>query len=153
MTDTSPNFQAYEAQLAAVRALDAEIAPDNRAALFDALAAADIHTVVVAFDGYGDSGQIESVEAFGADNETLSLPAEPILFRQVAFHSATVEQQIQPVREVIESMAYDFLGQTHGGWEDNDGAYGEFTFSVAQRSIELDYNERYTASDYHHHEF
>ena len=34
------------------------------------------------------------------------------------------------------------LEQTHGGWENNDGAYGEFTFDVAERTIKLDFNER-----------
>ena len=35
----------------------------NKDALFDALAAAGIETVTVTFDGYGDSGQIEDIEA------------------------------------------------------------------------------------------
>ncbi len=42
---------------------DAELRPVNKTAVFDALAAAGITIVVVAFDGYGDSGQIENVEA------------------------------------------------------------------------------------------
>jgi hypothetical protein len=37
--------------------------PGNKAALFDALASAGITTVVVQFDGCGDSGQVESIEA------------------------------------------------------------------------------------------
>jgi hypothetical protein len=39
-------------------------------------------------------------------------------------------------------------GDTHCGWENNDGAYGDFIFDVAKRTITLDFNERYTASDY-----
>ena len=31
---------------------------------------------------------------------------------------------------------------THDGWENSDGAYGDFTFDVAERTITLDYNER-----------
>ena len=46
---------------------------------------------------------------------------------------------------------YDFLAQTHSGWEDNEGAFGEFTFDIAARTITLDYNERYieSANDQH----
>jgi hypothetical protein len=40
--------------------------PGNKTALFDALGAAKI-TVVVAFDGYGDSGQIENIDAKAVD--------------------------------------------------------------------------------------
>ncbi len=40
-----------------------ELLPTNKTALFDALATANITAVVVTFDGYGDSGQIENIEA------------------------------------------------------------------------------------------
>ncbi|HEY9213030.1 MAG TPA: hypothetical protein VIQ29_09265, partial [Ancylobacter sp.] len=36
---------------------------------------------------------------------------------------------------------------------DGDGAYGDFTFDVEQRSISLDYNERYSATENYVHEF
>ena len=39
-----------------------ELLPANKTTLFDALAAANITIVVVTFDGYGDSGQIENIE-------------------------------------------------------------------------------------------
>lgn len=152
MTDTSPDFQAYEARLAAGRALAAEQAPVNRASLFNALAAAGIHTVVVTFDGSGDEGQIESIDAFGTDNAVLTLPAEPVAFGVAAFDGSHIEHSTSAIREVIEAMAYDFLEQTHAGWEDGDGAYGEFTFTVAGRLIGLDHNERRMASDYSRHD-
>lgn len=152
MTETTPDFQAYEAKIVARDALAAELAPVNRAALFDALASAGIHTVVVAFDGSGDSGQIESVTAFGPDNASMTLPAEPIAFGTVEFGSLHAKHGTRLAMQVIETMAYEFLERTHDGWENDDGAHGEFTFTVAGRSIELDYNERYTASDHHHHE-
>lgn len=153
MTETSPDFQAYEAKVAAGCALADELAPANRAALFDALAAGGIHTVVVAFDGAGDSGQIESVALYDAANASTALPAGDIAFSTAAFDGSRVEHATLAVREVIERMAYGFLEETHDGWEDGSGAYGEFTFSAAKRSIELGYNERYEASDYTHHTF
>ncbi|MEQ1518940.1 MAG: DUF6878 family protein, partial [Usitatibacteraceae bacterium] len=39
------------------------------------------------------------------------------------------------------------------GWENNDGAYGEFTFTVSDQSIALDYNERFTSSEHFAHEW
>jgi hypothetical protein len=50
-------------------------------------------------------------------------------------------------------LAYSFLRQTHEGWENNDGAFGDFTFDVAERSITLEYNERYTETNYSEHVF
>ena len=44
----------------------AELRPVNKAALFEVLAGAGITAVVVVFDGYGDSGQVESMDAQSA---------------------------------------------------------------------------------------
>ncbi len=152
MNDTTPDFAAYEARAAAGRALAAQIAPANRTALFDALAAAAIASVVVTFDGSGDSGQVEDVSAFGSDGVVAQLPETPIPFAHAAFDGSGVERHTLPARQVIENMAYDFLEQTHGGWEIDDGAYGEFTFTIARRSIQLEFNERYVETTYHQHE-
>jgi hypothetical protein len=53
----------------------------------------------------------------------------------------------------VEALVYAFLAETHGGWENNEGAYGDFTFTVADRSIILDYNERIETSEYTQHIF
>ena len=58
-----------------------------------------------------------------------------------------IERQTQPIRDAIETLAYDFLDKTQSGWENNEGAYGDFTFDVAARTITLDYNERRTESE------
>jgi hypothetical protein len=44
----------------------------------------------------------------------------------------------------IETLCYDYLEQTNGGWENNDGGFGEFIFDVAARTVELEFNGRYT---------
>ena len=149
----SPDFAAYETKLAGTTALHAEILPLNKAALFDALQAGGIHLVVVSFDGCGDSGQIESVTAFAPDNSEMALPAAMIELRDVVFSDLSISSDQRTIREIVEVMAYDLLRQTHDGWENSDGAFGEFTFNVAERSITLDYNERYTESTNHQHEF
>jgi hypothetical protein len=146
-------FAAYEAKCAAMAALEAEHLPANKASLFNALAAAGIATVIVGFDGYGDSGQIETIDAFGPDNTEAQLPEATIAMAEVTFDGPRVVIEQRSPRDVIENMAYAFLEQTHDGWENDDGAYGEFTFDVAARSIALDYNERYIATNRYQHEF
>ncbi len=105
------------------------------------------------FDGCGDSGQIESVSGFTADNEEIALPSAPVEMREVVFDDLTISLVSRTPYDIIEAMAYDFLEQTHSGWEDGDGAFGQFTFAVADHSITLEFNERYVDSNYHQHEF
>lgn len=149
---TTKDFQEYEAKCAAMAALEVEILPLNKAALFDALNQAGIHSVVVNFDGSGDSGQIESVTGLKEDNTETRVPATSINFRQVLPDGPSVSITPHAVTDAIEVMAYYFLESTHEGWENGDGAEGTFTFDVVNRTITLDYYERYTATDYSQHE-
>ena len=125
----------------------------NKAALFDVLAAAGIGTVVVTFDGTGDAGQIEDVSAYDAVGADTALPDARVALADVDFDTLATVTEACSLREVIDGMADDLLERVHDGWENGDGAHDEFTLTVAGQAITLDYNERYTASDYHRHEF
>lgn len=124
----------------------------NKEIVFDALAAAGITRVTVEFDGYGDSGQIESVLAF-AGEERRELPATSIMRHEASWNTAEISTIATPLSEAVEAICYDFLEQEHGGWENNDGAAGEFTFHVTERRIELDCNIRFTDSTHFSHAF
>jgi len=132
----------------------AEAWPAKKAVLFDALARAGITSVIVIFDGYGDSGQIEQVEIRAGDDVLAELPPDQIEFVEPVFGApGEVERSTHTVSDAIETLVYAFLEQTHDGWEDNDGAYGDVTFDVGNRTITLDYNERHMESDYSCHSF
>ena len=130
-----------------------ELLPLNKAALFDALAAADIATATVTFDGSGDDGQIEEVAAHARDSQPRDFPDGHIEYKEVEFGAVQPKTSMVPVRDALENLAYALLEQTHDGWENDDGAYGEFTFDVAARSITLELNQRCISTDYHWHEF
>jgi hypothetical protein len=129
-----------------------DLLPANKTALFDALATANITAVVVTFDGYGDSGQIENIEAKAGD-EIVTLPPGAIEIARPVWGSNDIDRRSLSIHDAIEALVYSFLGQTHDGWENSDGAYGDFTFDVADRTITLDYNERRMESDYSQHVF
>ena len=129
-----------------------ELLPANKAALFDVLAAAGITILTVTFDGYSDSGQIENIEAKAGD-EITALPAGQIELAYPVWDSSDIERRTQSVGEAIETLTYALLNRTHQGWENDDGACGDFTFDVVARTITLDYTERYTATNNHQHEF
>ena len=129
-----------------------ELLPVNKTVLFDALAEACITTVVVTFDGGGDSGQIENIETKSRE-ELVSLPPGRIEIACANWGSSEINRQSLSIHQAIEALIYDLLSQTHGGWENGDGAYGTFTFDVADRTITLDYDERHMESDYSQHVF
>ena len=158
MTDTQPtpvpasDFADYDQNNREHARNTDELLASNKTALFAALAAAGIETVAVIFDGYGDSCQVESIEA-KAGAEIVDLPTDAIDIARPVWGSPEIERQTQSIREAIETLAYDFLGQIHTGWANSEGAYGDFIFDVAARKITLDYNERRMESDNSRHEF
>jgi hypothetical protein len=151
-TDSTASLSDWETKQAEHERRDAELRPFNKTAVFDALAAAGITIVVVAFDGYGDSGQIENVEA-KAGEDLVALPSGEVEIASAVWDQANPERTPMTVHDAIERLVFDFLGMTHDGWENSDGAYGDFTFDVAERTITLDYNERYMQSEYSQHVF
>ena len=147
---TIPDREDWQKQTRERDRLAGEVLDDNKTALFGALSQAAIATVTVHFDGYGDSGQIEEIEAQAAGT-AVPLPEGTIDIASPLSDGSGVQRTSLTVREAIEQLAYDFLEQTHGGWENNDGAFGDFTFDVANRTITLEYNERFTDSEFFEH--
>lgn len=159
MTNTSditaepnPPLSDWDLKSQAHAKLKAEVFKQNKAAFLDALAAAGITAIIVSFDGYGDSGQIENVEVRIGDDQA-RIPAGTIEVGEALWGEVELERSAVSISAAVESLAYDVLEQTHSSWEDNDGAYGDIVFDVAERTITLDYNERYTASENYTHTF
>ena len=82
----------------------------------------------------------------------IELPSMPLTLQQVHFGASEPSTASQPLCEAIAALCYDYLEQEHSGWENNDGAYGTFIFDVPKRTIELEFNGRFTdvATSHHH---
>jgi hypothetical protein len=142
-TDIMASYQNHQKALAEANVI-------NKSAVFDALATAKIATVNVTFDGEGDSGQIEGIAADDSPN----IPQVSIqLLRETGWGTGGLDSIQSPLRGAIEQLCYDFLEQEHGGWENNDGAFGEFTFDVATREIRVEFNGRFSDSTLFNHTF
>ncbi|WP_028709992.1 DUF6878 family protein [Paracoccus pantotrophus] len=150
--DATPPLSEWKTLDALRTQLEAELFSLNKGVLFDALASAGVTHVVVTFDGYGDSGQIENVEVRSGDH-AIPMPEGTIEIAQAVWGQSEPERSIVAIATAIESLAYDALERTHRGWENSDGAYGDITFDVAAHAITLDYNERYTAAENYTHQF
>ncbi len=144
--DAAAAFTHIDAEDARRGQQAAEALGPNKAALFDALVAAQVRTVIVTFDGYGDEGQIESIDASG-DAGPVALPDVAIEIVAPTRDGSGLEGCAMPVAEAVEEIAYGLLRDAHPGWENNDGAFGTFVFEVAGRTISLEHNNRYTEID------
>lgn len=143
------NFIATYERKAALRRKAIDV---NKAVVFDALAAASITSVTVEFDSEGDSGGVESVSASSGETR-VDLPAVSIPFQQSQWGEDALAVAQQTLREAVECLCYDYLAEEHGGWENDDGAYGTFTFDVTARTIELEFNDRFSDVTTSTHEF
>jgi hypothetical protein len=153
VSHANDSFADYLAKDAAHQARCAALRPANKAVLLNALAAANIARVTVSFDGYGDSGQIESVDAVDIAGAPCDLPGIDVTLRGAVWDQEEPREQASPLPDAIERLVYDLLGATHGGWEINDGAFGSVVIDIASGTIELECNLRFSASEQHIHSF
>jgi hypothetical protein len=140
-----PTTTTFAAPIDDVRARNKEI-------LFAALADAGIYRVLVNYDGAGDSGQIEDVEASDDRNQRIPLPTEPTV--QLVSQNPEYPHDPLNLEAAIESLAWDYLDlDSLFGWENNDGAFGSFVFDVPAGTVTLEHNQRYTEVNTTSHEF
>lgn len=149
-----PKMDDIMAQIKADQLKKADRVKYHSNLLFDTLANTKVFSIEVAFEGCGDSGQIEAVDYTDANgkrideaylNKTIVKGSE-----KTSYHKwdekkkmlVTTEPREGNVREIVEEICYDKLGASHGGWEINEGSYGTFHFDVPTRKVRLEYNER-----------
>jgi len=131
--------QQYELYLKAV----AKANELNKAIVFDSLAAACLTRITVEFDGEGDSGQINEILSY-AGEAPAGLPSTSLKLHRAPQSGGDLRTAEADLRDAIETLCYDYLTQSHDGWENNDGAYGTFEFDVPNRTVHLDVDERFT---------
>jgi hypothetical protein len=116
----------------------------NKTAVFDALASAGITDLAVSFDGWGDSGQLQGLEARTGSTVT-AIPAVNVSIHEYFYGGAQpLIDVVKTLIEAVEELCYGYLNERHGGWEIDDGSFGDFSFDVANRTIRLEYNGRIT---------
>lgn len=142
---------------------------------FETLAAAGITHVKIAFDGCGDSGQIEEVTGYYNGEHEVPLPDHDITWVHGAHTWGPIptpgastgpvivgdtpgalpqgweekwsfDPKTGKLNDLLEDIVYDYMEQEHSGWENNDGSFGEFVFDVADKSVNYEHNTRFTDS-------
>jgi hypothetical protein len=118
---------------------------DNRDIIFDIMEQEGVESFEVSFDGSGDSGQIEDISLDGKileRNMEGCKVSNGTRWDPVTNTSTPNWEYDVTLKSLIESVCYDVLEASFGGWELNDGSYGSFTFDVKKRKVSLTMNER-----------
>jgi hypothetical protein len=134
MTDTTEALSAAPVD---------DVRARNKAIVFAALTQAGIHRVTVDYDGSGDSGQIENVEAWDAKNDRIPFPHGVKI--QLASEKSEYPFPEQNLEAAVETLAWDYL-EIYSGWENNhraplenvalrDGGLGLYLLEDAPRRL------------------
>ena len=99
------------------------------------LQAAGIDRVEILYDGCGDSGCIDSITYTDGQGSAVD----------VAGKLAMTEEELM-------DLFYDLTQARHPGWENNDGAYGEFHWNLKDDALKHIHNDRFTDYDTTEHE-
>lgn len=121
----------------------------NKEIVFDLLSKTDVKKFEVAFDGYGDSGQLEEIvfEKKSDENYFEQIVKgvscrEGMVWENGRMRLRTNVRDLS-LKDLVLDVSYEILEAKHGGWEINEGSYGNFTWDVEKRTIQMEYNERY----------
>ena len=91
--------------------------------------------VVIAYDGYGDSGEVSAISGFDQDRKVdLS-------------HPCPNAQLAQNADDWLLDYGYDLLASRFGGWEIDAGSYGEITIDFVERELRFDHSWRVDSSE------
>lgn len=116
-----------------------------------------IHKIMVEFDGSGDSGQVDGVEVLPREKQDQFEKTSAKVFRTKSYFtngSYQSEDEEAPCTacELAEDFAYEVLECKHGGWEINDGAYGNIIINADGTGC-IEYNQRVMETEYEESEF
>ena len=128
-----------------------EIQAKNKKVLIDFMAANGIEAISMKFDGYGDSGQIQSVYVTPPDKQELLHGDVPrVTYRHIyqdGEWKITENESVSPVTEHAQDLAYSVLGNMYGGWDINEGSHG-FVVIKADGTGQVQYHQRIIESEY-----
>lgn len=119
----------FYAQMLETQNRAAEQRVETRAALLSELCALGVTGLKVQYEGYGDSGNVEDVVM---TPDTITLTEE--------------------MRRRVEDFGWDFAYALSPGFENNEGGYGELTWSLDADKIDVSHSNRYIETNTTEHE-
>ncbi|MFC3052375.1 DUF6878 family protein [Kordiimonas pumila] len=124
---------------------------ENLRRILPVLRANGVSEVSVHFDGYGDSGSIDSIVYDQGSFVLAGGVTVPCIkcersFEHGAWTQVIRENQI-PLNEAIDDLTYDYLEHTNIDWYNNEGGFGELLIKVDEGTVSLEIEVRYSRSE------
>jgi len=125
----------------------------NKEILFDLMIQHGFEKFEIYFDGQGDDGQVNDIEATPSRNldSFLSKIVEGARIKNnLGWANGQRSYKWQPnptVKDIVYDICYNVLEGKFGGWENDNGSCGYFLVSAAKRKVELVMKQRYYEYD------
>jgi hypothetical protein len=128
--------------------------------LFDFMLKNLIDKLIVYFDGGGDDGGINDIEAVGPMVKNWSkISNYKVEGAKIKQHcgwtngeeSFTWKENVS-LLDIVYDICYRVLNKSFGGWENDDGSCGEFVIDAKTRKIILTMKQRYYEYEVSEHE-
>ena len=117
------------------------VMPLNKKALFSALKDAGITQVDIEFDGEGDSGQVDDIQAW-AGHSKADLHNIPVTILSPQSNDVPASHHTIVLQDALEALVYELLECHQDGWQNNEGSFGNFKIDVVRESIGLNFHLR-----------
>lgn len=121
------------------------------------LSAYNVARVELYYDGSGDSGDFETIQVVTIPTPTqidlsTQLTSNPgaVTLSEKRTNGHTWAQDIAKKENALitvdafDEFVSDVFSLLPGGWEINDGSYGDIVVDVAEERVTIEHNERYT---------
>lgn len=108
----------------------------------------NISEVVATYDGSGDSGDMDI--SFKHNVHVLPIGNSAATTHSTWLPENEVERMLTPVgggticKKTFDEFINALWGILPGGWEIDDGAYGEINVNVSEKTVFVTHSERYT---------
>ena len=103
---------------------------DEAVALTTQLKMLGVHKVQIAFSGAGDSGEIEYIDLFDANEEQVAMPTDMIAWTKQVYGEQKPETKQVKLRDALEDIGYRVLDETGMDWYNNEGGQGYVYLNV-----------------------
>ena len=115
----------------------------NKQVLFDLLKNNNVEAIVVTFDGAGGDILLGYIELTPESAQPLlEEPAIGFTWPEYAGTAPDPGLYNVTIKDVIETICYNFLRISNRGWKMDEGAYGTFEFITKDNKVKLDFYER-----------
>ncbi len=133
--------------------------PKHRAVFLTTLRTLGVSKLVVTFSGGGDSGDIESVDAYNT-GQTAAIPLtaqipwssdESCFNEEYKTWTEVTKEGLMSIEEIAKELTFKALENEGLDWYNNDGGQGtlEIDFSTSPPTIQLDVGINYMSTEDH----